>query len=95
MKYLEVRWRHAFPDEPTVLYSETDENGWEQRKVYVFRTGPPGYASEGESTRSVMLSLEPLPSIEDIASDIQFEPREISKEKFEEVWRQAHSHASA
>jgi hypothetical protein len=93
MRYLEVRWHHTSPDEPIILFSETDENGWELRKVYVFRTGPPGYASERESTRSVMLGLEPLPSIEEIASDLQFEPRGISKEEFEEVWRQARSHA--
>jgi len=36
-----------------------------------------------------MLSEKPIPPISEIASDPQFEPREITKEDFEEVWSRA------
>lgn len=89
MKYIKVAWRHTFPDEPTLLYSEVDENGWEQRKVYFFRNGPPGFASSMESTRSVVLGEKPLPPISEIAADPQFSPEEIGREEFEEIWIKA------
>jgi uncharacterized protein DUF6881 len=95
MKYIRVGWHHSSPEEPIVLYSEIDEEGWERRKVYIFRDGPPGYASAMEETRSVFLGIEPVPPISEIASDPQFEPREITQQEFEEVWAEAHSGASS
>ena len=90
MKYIRVDWRHSFPQEPIILYSEIDDEGWEHRKVYIFRDGHPGYADATEATRSVKLSIEPLPSVSEIASDHQFDPREITKGEFEKVWSEAH-----
>lgn len=89
MKYIKVEWRHAFANEPIVLYSETDEHRWERRKVYFFRQGPPGYASDTVTTRTVWLGECAVPPIEEIASNPEFEPREISKDEFEHVWCQA------
>jgi hypothetical protein len=80
MTYIRVFWHHAFPDEPIVLYSEIDENLWEPRKVYVFRDGRFGYASDTEETNSVWLSIEPLAFLADIGSDPQFDPCEIEKQ---------------
>jgi len=90
MKYIKVFWHHSFPDEPVVLYSEIDEDRWERRKVYVFRDGRFGCASNTEETSSVWLSSEPLPTLAKIGSDPQFDPREIEKPEFEEVWSRAH-----
>lgn len=90
MSYLKVSWHHVFPDEPTVLYSEIDEDRWEHRKVYVFRDGRFGYASETEATSSVELSLGPLPPLSKIGSDAQFDPEEIKKQEFEDIWSKAH-----
>jgi uncharacterized protein DUF6881 len=89
MEYIRVDWHHDFPQEPIILYSEMNENRWEVRKVYIFRDGPPGIASATKSTRDVMLGEGPIPPISEIASDSQFEPREITKEEFEEVWSRA------
>jgi hypothetical protein len=66
-----------------------NEARWEVRKVEIFREGPPGIASATLSTRDAMLSEKPIPPISEIASDPQFEPREITKEEFEEVWSRA------
>ena len=90
MTYIKVLWHHSFPDEPTVLYSEIDKDRWERRKVYVFRDGQFGYASETEATNSVRLSIEPLPPLSKISSDAQFDPREIEKSEFDDVWSKAH-----
>src|SRR5262245_38184841 len=88
--YIKVEWIHAFVDEPVLLYSEVDAHGWEIRKVEVFADGRVGYASATERAQSTMteLSLEPLPPLDEIASDPQFRPIAITKKEFEEVWFQ-------
>jgi hypothetical protein len=89
MKYLRVSWRHAHPDEPALLYSELDDARWETRKVEIFRQGKMGYASLAAPLRATRLAIEPLPPIPIIASNPEFEPTEITKEEFEEVWHRA------
>ena len=79
-------WHHTFSEEPIILYSEIDDEGWETRKVYIFRTGPPGIASSSKTARNVFLSNTKMPSISEIASDPQFSPREIDQYEFEDVW---------
>lgn len=86
MRYLRVQWIHFHPGEPIEIYSEATEDGWEMRKVELFRDGSVGFASPSEGMGSTMLSLEPLPSLEEIASDPQFKPAEISREEFEKMW---------
>jgi hypothetical protein len=90
MKYICVRWKHLFSSEPVLMYSELDENSWEHRKVEIFADGRRDYASEYESKGNSGLSKEPLPSLDEIALDPQFEPVEISKADFEQVWIAAH-----
>jgi hypothetical protein len=86
MRYIRVKWIHSHPDEPVLMYSELDDAGWEIRKVEVFPNGSVGFASLTEATPSTRLSIEPLPSLDEIASDPQFEPVEITKDEFEKVW---------
>jgi hypothetical protein len=86
MKYICVKWIHSIPSEPVLLYSELDSDGWEVRKVEVWADGTKGYASETESSGSTKLSEEPLPSLDEIASDPQFQPTEITNEEFEALW---------
>ena len=86
MKYIIVKWQHQNPGEPTLLYSELDDAGWEIRKVEVFADGRVGYADRSGTNGGTRLSIEPLPSLIEIATDPQFEPREIAKDEFEKVW---------
>jgi hypothetical protein len=86
MTYIAVKWKHTNPAYPVVLYSELDEQGWEQRKVEVFADGRHGYADRSESTAGTRLGVEAMPPLAEIASDPQFEPSEITRERFEEVW---------
>ncbi len=87
MKYLMVDWFHNFPDEPTKIYSEIDEQRNEIRKIELFRDGKVGYATEEVEFGGSGLSECPLPEIEEIAADLQFKPIEITSEEFEEVWK--------
>jgi hypothetical protein len=88
MEYIKVKWVHSHSGEPVLLYSELDKDRWETRKVEVFADGRIGFASATEITPSTKtkLSLEPLPTLDEIASDPQFQPVEIAKDEFEAVW---------
>jgi hypothetical protein len=87
MNYICVKWIHSSPDEPVWLYSEIDADRWEKRKVEIFADGTYGYASAAESGGETRLGQVPVPPLTEIANDPQFEPSEITKEKFEEVWQ--------
>jgi hypothetical protein len=89
MQYIRVLWKHTHPDDPTLLYSELDEARWEVRKVEVFRDGRLGYASGTDSKGNTWLGIEPVPALSEIALDPQFEPAEIPKDEFEEIWLRA------
>jgi hypothetical protein len=74
------------PDDPTVLISELNETNFETRKIEIYPDGRRSHACEDSASGDTQLSIEPLPAIEEIASDPQFEVREISKEEFEKAW---------
>ncbi len=90
MKYIKVKWIHQLPDEPVLLFSELDNYFFEKRKVEVFADGSAFFASEAENQGDTGLSIEPLPSLEEIGFDPQFEPEEITASEFEKVWEAAH-----
>lgn len=90
--YLKVKSLKPVPGEPSLVYRELNEFRREMRKVEIYATGVVGYASSTEAVNSTGLSTEtilPLPqhtASPEIFSDPDFEPSEISKEEFEEVW---------
>ena len=86
MSYIKVTWDHRLPDEPVILYSELDHERLETRKVEIFADGSYGYASATESGGGTRLGEAPIPPLMTIARDEQFDPVEITKEEFEEVW---------
>ncbi len=90
MKYIKIKWIHTFDDEPVWLYSELDDEGRETRKVEVFPDQTIGFASSTEKTEKTFLAFEPLPSVDEIAADPQFEPEEISRLEFKEIWARRH-----
>ena len=89
MQYIKVKWIHSFPDEPMWLYSEIDDDRWEIRKVYVFPNGTCEYAGPNGNRGSTKLGIEPVPPLEEIASDPEFLPEEIPAEQFETIWKKA------
>lgn len=86
MRYFKCKWIHSNPDEPVWLYSELNDANREVRKVEVYADGRKGFASELESVHGSFLGLEPVPPIDEIASDPEFEPAFIKRDEFERVW---------
>jgi hypothetical protein len=83
MEYLKVRWIHEYPDEPILLYSEFDGEGWQVRKTEVFRDGRIGRASKLQATGGSMLGVDPMESLAEINSQPQFQAANISESEFE------------
>jgi hypothetical protein len=88
MPYIAVKWLHSFSDEPVLLLFELDEQRWEVRKIEIFRDGTAGFADATRETATTALGQLPVPPLAEIASDPEFEPREITQTVFE-VWWQA------
>jgi len=89
MKYVKVRWIHTSSDQPVMLYSELNDENWELRKVEVYADGRADFADREEQSGSTKLGIEPLPPLEEIAADPEFEPVVISAEEFEAAWESA------
>jgi hypothetical protein len=79
-------WNHGL-DEHVLLYSEMDEHRMETRKIEIYSDGRADTANASDSEGATRLSIEPLPSIEEINSDPQFDAMAISSEEFEIIWR--------
>lgn len=93
VRYIKVLWHHECPEDPIELYSEVGDDGWEVRKVELYRDGRYGRASSEGSTASTGLSDEPIPDIAEIAALEEFTPNEISADEFETVWQNAQTHS--
>jgi hypothetical protein len=93
MKYLDVRWLHSRPSDPVRLVSEIDENNWEVRKLEFFADARVGYAVEGIEAGGTRLSVEPLPGLNEINAQVEFEGREIDAAAFENLWAEYARHA--
>jgi hypothetical protein len=88
-RYLDVKWNQIDTRFPVRIYSEIDEQGWEQRKVELFLDTAPGYASKTEKMGTTMLGLDVVPTLSEISRDPEFEAREITVAQFEEIWIRA------
>jgi hypothetical protein len=87
MKYIRLRWNHENPDEPVWIFSEVDGTGKEVRKIECFRNGFCDVATALGSSGTASLMTNPLPDLSQLAKrDPEFEPHEITKEEFDQVW---------
>lgn len=89
-RFQRVEWHHGFDEEPIVLYSEIDANGFETRKVEQFRDGTSTFADGLAATGSTWLSEVALPSLEEINEQSEFKAEPIDASTFKAVWRSAH-----
>ncbi|TDR22306.1 DUF6881 domain-containing protein [Marinicella litoralis] len=89
MNYLKVLWKHNDINEPVELYYEIADDNFDVRKVEKYRGGTYGYAFNEHEINGSILSECAMPEVEKIAAQEEFEPHEITKEEFEEVWRLA------
>jgi hypothetical protein len=82
-------WNHSSPTEPVEILSEYDDDGWERRKVEVFRDGSLGFASSSESVGGSALSLIQRPPDEEVVAEPEFRVVALSEAEFERVWERA------
>jgi len=87
MKYIRLKWNHTNPDEPVWIFSEIDSDGREVRKIECFRNGFCDVATATGSSGTAALMTMPMPDLLALSRrDPEFEPEEITREQFEEVW---------
>ncbi len=89
MTYLRVKWLHHFEAEPVEILSELDSHRNEIRGIERFRDGSVTFAGPEGASGSTILSEEPIPALDEIAADPQFQPSIIDKETFERAWQTA------
>jgi hypothetical protein len=91
MRYIKVAWLHDYSHDPVLVYSEIGADGYETRKVELFRDGTMTFADEKTETGSTGLGEVPVPPLEEIAADTEerFVPEFITRDEFERVWTQA------
>jgi hypothetical protein len=87
MKYIKVTWNHQHEAEPVLLYSELNDDGFEVRKIESYKSLPPGYAGPGIERGKTWLSINKIPSLEEISAQPEFIPVEITADEFEREWR--------
>jgi hypothetical protein len=86
MTYIDVRWHHSSARDPMRLVSELDANRWEIRKLEFFPDGRVGYAGPADATHGTTLSEAPVPSLEDINAQTEFDGHEVDAADFESLW---------
>ena len=87
--HLKVYWLHDFPDEPTIIYSEVDDNGWEIRKIEQYRDGRADIAYSDIETGSTRLAEVQYSPIEEISAQDEFWPALITSADFAAAWGSA------
>ncbi|KAB1105087.1 hypothetical protein F6X54_27990 [Micromonospora aurantiaca] len=89
MRYVKVVWEHDFPDDPILYLSEIGEDGYEIRKVQLYRDGRTEWADGHHETATVGLSEIPFPPVEEISAQSGFRAELITPEEFEHAWSEA------
>ncbi|WP_334068730.1 DUF6881 domain-containing protein [Burkholderia cepacia] len=86
--FIDVEWVHDFESEPIRLVSQLDNERYEVRKLEFFRDGRVGYADGHKSAMGTQLGKRPVPLLDEINSDAQFDARSIESTYFERLWCQ-------
>ena len=93
MNFIDVKWHHSNRSAPVRLVSELDAKRNETRKLEFFADGRVGYASERTSAHGTALGIEPVPPLEEINAQTEFEGTAINSTQFEQLWRIHGPHA--
>ncbi|GAB4019863.1 DUF6881 domain-containing protein [Spirosoma koreense] len=89
MRYIQVDWIHNYPDDPTQLYSEVGEDGYEIRRIDIYRDGRIERVSEDTQDEYNFLNPQVYPSLEELNSKDEWDEvkaQEIIKDDFETIW---------
>jgi hypothetical protein len=89
MEYIRVDWHHEFEDEPAVFYSEIGEGRWETRAVREYRDGHLEWADQPHEIGCAILAELPIPELEEISAQPEFDAFVIEASDFERLWSAA------
>src|SRR5262252_4301172 len=92
MEYIDVSWKHKKRDYPVRLVSELDDRRYEKRKLEFFANGSVGFASKDHSALGTRLGKEPVPALNEMNVDPQFQGTAIDGAVFETLWRRYARH---
>lgn len=87
MTYIDVHWIHIDHNYPVRLMSELDDKRHETRKIELYEDGRIGYALSEKNAEDCGLSEEPIPSLDQINSQPEFNGIEIDSATFESLWK--------
>ncbi|WP_018352049.1 DUF6881 domain-containing protein [Longispora albida] len=87
MQYLKTRWNHDHDDQPVTIYSEIEtDTRMEVRKIEQFADGRSTYAMPGTSTGATILAEKPIPALQEITEQSQFDAQTITAAEFDAIW---------
>ncbi|MVA56882.1 DUF6881 domain-containing protein [Agrobacterium vitis] len=87
MNYVKSKWHHENPQDPVEILMELDDRNMEVRKIHLYIDGHAEFADANTERPDTWLSYEPVPAIDEINSDPQFQAVMITKDEFEKKWR--------
>lgn len=85
MEYIDVLWKHTHENEPVRLVLELDDGRFELRRLEFFMNGTVR-AITGDEIHEAAIEVLPVPPLEDINNDKQFEGRTLTAREFEALW---------
>lgn len=86
MEYVKYYWKYTNEQTPVLIFAELDKERYSMREVDVYSDRHMERLGENEE----YVSEEPYPSNKEIDEMGEFKIFSISKEEFEEVWRQSY-----
>lgn len=89
MNYWHVDWLHDVPEDPVTIYSEIGEDGYETRKVHIYRDGRKIRSDEQHESTEIGLSEIPVGDISDVAAQAEFQAEVVTRAVFENAWKDA------
>ncbi|MER6686794.1 DUF6881 domain-containing protein [Streptomyces olivaceoviridis] len=89
MEHWKVDWAHEFQSEPVRSYSEIGSDGYDARKIQIYRDERILKADTSHESAEIGLREVPAASIDDVANQPDFSASSISPEGFEQAWRTA------
>jgi hypothetical protein len=87
--YLKALWHHDFAEEPVEIFGEVGDDGYEIRKVHVFRGGRLEWTNAEHEEDMTGLGQMPVPPVSEINEGEEFAAEEIAASLFEAVWGRA------
>ncbi|MGQ4597381.1 DUF6881 domain-containing protein [Nocardia sp. R6R-6] len=89
MWYLKAQWHHDLEDEPVEMFSEIGDDGFEVRKVEVYSDGHMDWADAGRRTGTTTISRMPIPTMDEIDTQVEYSALQVDAREFEAIWLRA------